>query len=309
MGILTYWCAGCIASSKEFKMNSIQDTVKNTMREHGLVPPATIITDGLLHRFDGSTGKSTGKVNCYYTAHIDGRAAGIIGNWATDMKVTWKADGNYPKLTDEDLRAFNIEKIKQETERKAEQAAKHKEAAQKAKSIWMKCPIAPADHPYLVKKRIASHGTKLGHGNTLIIPLYNLYNAKLELVNLQFINENGDKRFLAGGLKKGCFYFLGNKETDKVLIAEGFATAASLYEHTDHITIAAFDAGNLKDVAVNVKPLINRDVEIIICADNDESGIGEKKARDAALAVGGKYIIPKVVGHDFNDVLSTGAVA
>jgi len=140
------------------------------------------------------------------------------------------------------------------------------------------------------------------------------YEDKLEYLSIAeiIINtryENGDKRFLAGGLKKGCFYFLGNKETDKVLIAEGFATAASLYEHTDHITIAAFDAGNLKDVAVNVKPLINRDVEIIICADNDESGIGEKKARDAALAVGGKYIIPKVVGHDFNDVLSTGAVA
>ena len=66
-------------------------------------------------------------------------------------------------------------------------------------------PAAPASHPYLVKKHIGIHGARLGRDNTLAIPLYN---AKKELVNLQFISGNGGKRFLSGGQKKAVFIAL-----------------------------------------------------------------------------------------------------
>lgn len=45
--------------------------------------------------------------------------------------------------------------------------------------------------------------------------------------------------------------------------------------------------------------------ELIICGDNDESGTGQKAARAAALAVGGKYLLPPIVGQDFNDAINT----
>jgi putative DNA primase/helicase len=45
--------------------------------------------------------------------------------------------------------------------------------------------------------------------------------------------------------------------------------------------------------------------QIIICGDNDESGTGQKAARAAALAVTGKYIIPTIVGQDWNDALNS----
>ena len=94
-----------------------------------------------------------------------------------------------------------------------------------------------------------------------------------------------------------------NNET--ILIAEGLATACSLNEHSDLFTVVALDAGNLKPVA-EVWRKLRPKAQIVICGDNDASGIGQLKAKEAALSVGGTYLIPKTVGHDWNDVLTNG---
>ena len=65
-------------------MNNIQETVKNAMRDNGMIPPDVIITDGQLHRFKDESGK----LNNWYTAHIDGRAAGTVGNWKTGVSAS-----------------------------------------------------------------------------------------------------------------------------------------------------------------------------------------------------------------------------
>ena len=156
----------------------------------------------------------------------------------------------------------------------------------------------------MIKKHINPHGARLGRDNTLIIPLFN---ANKELVNLQFISPTGGKRFLSGGKKKGCFYCLGEEITDKVLVCEGFATACSLREDSDYLTVIAFDAGNLKEVAKVVKSLYPYS-EIIICGDNDITGIGQRKAMEAASAINGKYLLPPIAGLDFNDMLTMAGV-
>jgi putative DNA primase/helicase len=133
----------------------------------------------------------------------------------------------------------------------------------------------------------------------LIAPIHD---ASLRLVNLQFIQPDGTKRFLTGGQKKNCFWRIG-KKSPTILIAEGFATAASLHEVTGHQVFIAFDAGNLVNVAKIVMAK-NPGAEIIIMGDNDASGIGQAAARSAALAIGGKYLLPKTVGQDWNDALN-----
>lgn len=90
-----------------------------------------------------------------------------------------------------------------------------------------------------------------------------------------------------------------------MLIAEGFATAASLHQHTGHQTFIAYDAGNLAKVAKIVRAK-NPDAEIIIMGDNDESGTGQEAAKAAALACGGKYLIPPTIGYDWNDTINAG---
>ncbi|QOJ24692.1 MAG: toprim domain-containing protein [Gammaproteobacteria bacterium] len=104
-----------------------------------------------------------------------------------------------------------------------------------------------------------------------------------------------------GGRKRGCFHIIGDL-SDKILICEGFATGASLHEDSGQRVVIAFDAGNLLPVAKNIRDL-SPESEIIICGDNDLSGVGQTKAREAALSIGGKILIPPIPGQDWNDVL------
>jgi putative DNA primase/helicase len=49
-----------------------------------------------------------------------------------------------------------------------------------------------------------------------------------ELHSLQFIEGNGEKRFLTGGRVSGCYFAIGNPNEGKALcIAEGYATGAT----------------------------------------------------------------------------------
>ena len=43
------------------------------------------------------------------------------------------------------------------------------------------------------------------------------------------------------------------------------------------------------------------DTKIILCADNDKSGVGLEKATEAAKAVDGLVCMPPILGMDFND--------
>lgn len=272
------------------------DQFKAAMRDAGITPPETIIADGSLHRF-----KIGGKLTGAYVLHLNGRAAGYFQDFRQGIKENWKQDGKYQPLSQFQRRAFAIERARQEAERQAEEAAKHNAAADKAFFIWSQSAPAPAEHPYLVKKRVMPHSLRIGRDNTLVVPIHD---ESKTLVNLQFISETGGKRFLSGGKKKGCFSVIGKPDGLRpILIAEGWATGASLHESTGHFTVVALDAGNLESVALVIRKLYPP-AEIVICGDNDESGVGQKAAKAAALAVGGKYILPVITGLDWNDELN-----
>jgi putative DNA primase/helicase len=190
--------------------------------------------------------------------------------------------------------------------RKAEQQERQILTANKARLIWGKAkPITEqCQHPYVVQKSIHPYRVRV-YKESLVI---RIYDSEKKLVNLQFINAEGNKRFLSGGKKKSCFSVIGEKVGDTLLICEGFSTGASLHQATGLFIVIALDAGNLEPVALVIRNLYPDD-QIIIAGDNDESGTGQKAARSAALAVGGKYILPDQTGHDWNDALNAGAVA
>jgi putative DNA primase/helicase len=261
--------------------------------------PVDVIADGAIHHFKNDQGKLNGA----YKLYTDNRPAGWFQCHKMGILQKWRLSGGYAQLSSIQ-QLINQAKYRQEAkDRQKAEVAKQAAVAIVANKIWNQAPLAPANHPYLVTKKIGINGARLGRANALIIPLYNANN---EIVSLQFISETGGKTFLSGGKKKGSFYPIG-EQTDKILICEGFATGASLYEESGHFTVVAFDAGNLKEVAINIRAL-SPESEIIICGDNDESGIGEKKAIDAASTIGGKYLIPEIVGQDWNDVLSGGVL-
>jgi putative DNA primase/helicase len=275
------------------------DQFKEAMLDSIGYAPESIVGDGKLYRFKDENGK----INGAYGLHLDSRPAGWFQCHKQGIKQNWKLSGGYTPLSSIQ-QLITQAKYRQEAEqRQKAELVKQAAVAVVADKIWNQAQLASASHPYLVTKGIGVNGAKAGRDNSLIIPLYNANN---EIVSLQFISETGGKSFLSGGKKKGCFYKLG-EESNTILISEGFATAASLYENSGHLTIVAFDAGNLKDVAIAVRAL-SPDSEIIICGDNDLSGVGQSKAIDAASTIGGKYLIPEIVGQDWNDVLSGGVL-
>ena len=122
----------------------------------------------------------------------------------------------------------------------------------------------------------------------------------------QFIGPNGEKRFLPDGRVKGCC-FLIEGHGPGIVLAEGYATAASSHEATGSTVAAAFNASNLPEVA---RALMARMVSgklnscsgpLVIAADNDENGTGQEYAIEAARAVGGLVAIPPEIG-DWNDI-------
>ncbi len=279
-------------------IQNIQNTIINAMRDNGMTPPNTLVLDGVLHRFKDESGKQ----NCYYVAYVDGRAAGMIGNWKTGLKFNWKAEGNYPKLTETQRTEFKLEQQKQQQLRKAAENLRHDKAAQKAAHIWKQSkPVT--QHPYLAKKRIDHHSARI-HINSLVIPIFN----NGVLASLQFIDQDGGKIFLTGGKLKGSYSQLGSYEPDKpILICEGFGTGASLQESTENPVYVAFSANNLKAVAVCVRSLYPMN-DIIIMGDNDLSEVGQDAARQAALSIGGDCLIPPTLGHDWNDELNMDVI-
>ena len=139
-------------------------------------------------------------------------------------------------------------------------------------------------------------------------------NADGWLVSLQFIDGEGNKRFLKGGEKKGCYFPIPAKDGSHdgpLLIGEGSATMISACMATGYAGLVAFDAWNLEAVAKMAREKYT-DREIVLLADNDvhEDGsrnTGVEAATAAARAVGGKLAVcPAIRGRkaDFNDLFT-----
>jgi putative DNA primase/helicase len=84
------------------------------------------------------------------------------------------------------------------------------------------------------------------HNGALVIPLRDGNN----LHSLQFIDADGQKRFLTDGRVAGSYFAIGDpKGAAALCIAEGYATGATIFEATNYPVAVAFNAGNLEPVA------------------------------------------------------------
>jgi len=265
----------------------------------GMQPPHSI-EPGKLHRFPG-IGKSNGNTAGWCKLFDDG-LGGCFGDWSSGFSENWQAtrDKPFSSAEREEFQRYVAEaKAQAETERKAKQA----EAATRAAAIWNAAAPAPDNHPYLVRKNIKASGARQ-HKDALVIPV----RSDGELLSLQFIGSDGEKRFLTSGRKSGGYFTIG-KPGESLCIAEGFATGASIHEITGHAVVVAFDAGNLLSIARAMRQKFP-DLQLIICADDDltEGNTGLNKAKEAAQTVGGLLAVPDFGtdrpegATDFNDL-------
>lgn len=276
---------------------------RQAMEQESIVTQNEIIADGRLHRFHVE-GDKAGRKNGWYVLHPDPYPVGTFGAWNRDGRHTWMRP--LPKsLSREDRAALKQSRIEAAAKLEAEIATNQAKARVRAEYIWNHAASAPVDHPYLVKKHISSNGARL-YRRLVVLPVRDVDGA---LHSLQFITASGEKSFLSGGRVSGCWCPLEGVG-QRICVAEGFATGATVHEVTGEAVAVAFNAGNLKPVALALRRKYPR-VELVIAADHDAwtpGNPGLSKAKSAAWAVRGRVAVPQFHETtnrptDFNDLL------
>lgn len=205
----------------------------------------------------------------------------IKGDWRTGEKVVNK-DLSYRYDPEAERREF--------AQRKEEQQS----AAKRATEL-LKLAIQSWSHWYIERKCIDHlYPVNVDMHQNLVIPVLDSHDDRL--ISLQFIANDGSKRFLSGGKKKGGYYLPSGAffNGQPFGIAEGFATAVSVTKMFNIPCIVAFDAGNLPVVAKAMRMRYPMSV-ITIYADNDAAGL--KAAAECNMPT----VIPTIGFNDFND--------
>ena len=280
-----------------------EQQLQDAMRGAGLEPPDTVYLDGKIHRFKSGTKGSpgAGDKSGWYIAFFDGIPAGRFGCWRAGMESTWRAEVGRA-INPADEMAFARRMSEAKAARDAEQARKHEVAADVVDQIWSDCIGASPDHPYLRRKGIAPHGARVTGDGRLVVPLYD---ADGTMASLQYIDSDGGKLYHPGGQTGGKFWVLGlMDEPGSIYVAEGFATAATIHQATSRPVIVAYSASNLVPVTGTLRAL-HPVSDLVIVADHDKSGVGQRYAEQACAKFGARMVMPPDEG-DANDYAQAG---
>lgn len=262
---------------------SIENRVIDAMRAHGIEPVKhAIIADGHIHRFRVESDKP-GSANGWYVIHLQPIPVATFGSWRTGETHIWR-DADARPINRAERAELHHQKWVMQQQRYQEQVSVWKQAREKAERLWRISRPAKMDHAYLVRKGVKAYGIRQLR-DSLVVPLRDIDG---QLHSLQFIGEDGSKRFLTGGKVQGHYYAIG-RPAGTICVGEGYATAATIYEATGHATACAFNAGNLVPIAHKLRIKFPR-IKLIFAADDDHETLGNPgmtQAYRAARMVGG----------------------
>ena len=196
----------------------------------------------------------------------------------------------------------------------ARQQAAYAHAATDAATRWAQASDT-GNSPYLTRKGVQPYGVRFAADGWLLVPMRDATGA---LLNLERIGPDKpaegetNKLSLKGGPKSGLWHWCGDPAGVAVLlVAEGYATAASVHQATGRPVAVAFTAGNLGHVAKALHTQYPAAL-LVLCGDDDVQTFAKKghnpgrdKATAAARAVGGLAVFPEGLpegGKDFNDL-------
>lgn len=258
------------------------------------------IMDGKKHRISVEGEKFTKNSGAgFYVGHLDGHPAGYMKNNKTGVDLTWKSKGY--ALDPEQKALMAAEAAAKLQLREAEVAKQQKQAAKRVVKQMDKLVPVEQPTPYMLAKGITPEAGAFTDkdGKKTFLPAIDVTGKQW---SMQYIQENGTKRFAKGSKKEGCFHVVGGMDelvkAPAIVIGEGYATAASLKLSLGYATVSAFDSGNLALVAQAMHQKFP-DKPIVIAGDDDRhlevvQGVnpGRSKAEEAAKLVGGKVLLP-----------------
>lgn len=287
---------------REIKPDAPKEQLAAAISSSGLNPTKSlrIVLDGNIHRFavEGDKGRETAG---WYVGFDDNIPAGIFGSWRGGFEQRWRADIGH-ELSPEELAAYEARIAEAIAIKEAERRRYYEQIASAVRKILENVLPASPEHPYLTRKRVGVYGIYQTGDGRIMLPVV----KDGDVVSAQYIDADGTKQFHGGGEIKGGYFPIGPiPPQGTVYVAEGYATAASIYEATGKTTIVALNAGNMPSVAKWLRGKLGPAREIVIVGDNDESGTGQKAAEEAAHVCGGRAVIPPEVG-DANDYVNAG---
>ncbi len=196
-----------------------------------------------------------------------------------------------------------------QADRERELHAVHENTAALLAAKLPTLPRATNTHAYLRRKGISAHeGLKKNCYGNLVIPAQDIHG---KVWAAQKIYTDGNKCYQADNLKTGCFHVLGAApgqgiavlaKAAVIILAQGYATAATIRETVSHPTVAAFDSNNLVPVAQALRGRFP-DKPILICGNDDRHlehharlrakfDAGHQNATKAAQTVAGVAVFP-----------------
>lgn len=256
------------------------------------------IMDGQKHRIHVD-GDKKGEQSGFYVGHLDGHPAGYIKNNRTGIELKWKSKGF--TISDEQKSILLSQASEKRKLRDIAHTQRQEQAANRVSEQLLDLTPITVPTPYLKTKGIESQ-TGIFTDNQAQTTYIPAIDETGKIWTMQSIYADGTKRFAKDGRKEGCFHAIGGLDAIAkapiIVIAEGYATAASVSKAIEMPIIVAFDAGNLEPVARALHKKFP-DKPIIITGDDDKhleitQGInpGKTKAMNAAFAVNGTAVFP-----------------
>ncbi len=264
----------------------------NAIRAAGLEPHnELVLVDGQLQRFR-VRGDKPGSRNGWAIFHRHPVPAGAFGSWRTGELHTFRS----PAPVGESRRQ-QAERRRQIEDRHrqqlAEQARVQASARERLAKLLAVARPATDAHPYLLARGVHAYGI-FQLKDMLMIPARDTDGVAH---TAQFIGPDGAKRFLTGGRIQGCYFAIG-RPADTIYLAEGYSTAATVFEATGAAVAACFSCGNLKAVALALRAKFP-ELRLVIAADNDAGTPGNPGVRhafEAAAAAGALVAVPDFGG-------------
>ncbi|EJN3746390.1 hypothetical protein NPX25_004522, partial [Escherichia coli] len=286
------------------------------LRANGAIPDARnpVVMDGKKHRIR-LQGDTSGKKSGSYVGHLDGHPNGWFNDFrdgGSEINATWSYSGEKP----DPVAALHIKAVNaQEAWNRAEQTRLlHDQKARTSAQRYKRTAQAGHDHPYLQKKGVqAARGVHIDTRQGLVIPLYN---TDGQIRSIQTIDPEGNKRLAKDAEKAGNFFVVGGslKDNHPIVLAEGYATAASCAMALRHPVVMTVDSGNLVKVAENLHTRYPGS-PMLFLGDDDlpkpgrPGNPGKEAAEKAARLTRGTAFVPQFTREereqgltDFNDL-------
>ena len=264
-----------ITALPQFSEHDIRAQFLDFLRANDCYPEDndSIIIDANIHRYRLKADSPSQKSGAY-CVYNNGLPAGWVRDWHKGITVNWHYDTS--GLDKEQRAYFETPEHKAKTEaekllREKQLKEKQNKAADTARIRIETLREASENHNYLKSKNVHPHDIKIDNGS-LAIPMRDI---KGNIKSLQWIDAQGHKKFFPDAPVVGLFWAVGLDTLDEnseanILLGEGFATMAKIYELTGLPCVAGFSCYYLKAIAKDLHEAFPK-CKIIVTADNDKS--------------------------------------